>query len=82
MASISQNQMTEEGKKKMFKEWEKAAPTEPQMKGWHGSLMSCADQEGPYYSCPVEDYNDKGFITQIGVAMVRDGIYSEKEWGS
>ncbi len=68
---LSQGQMTEEGKKKMFEIWRVNAPKEPKNGGWFGSLMSCADENGQYYSSPIEDYEENGAIVSIGGAQLR-----------
>ena len=71
MSSVSQGQMTEKGKNEMFAAWESAAPKNPKNGGWFGSLRSCADEDGQYYACHIEDYNDDGAIVQVGGAQVR-----------
>ena len=78
-ATITQQAMTEEGKKAMFAQWEQQAPQNPK-KGWHSSLYTEFNDAGVYcIKSMIEDYDADGCIELIGLAeLTIDGLkYTE-----
>ena len=78
-ATITQQAMTEEGKKAMFAQWGQQAPQNPK-RGWHSSLYTEYNDAGAYcIKAMIEDYDDDNCIELIGLAeLTIDGLkYTE-----
>ena len=78
-ATITQQAMTEEGKKAMFAQWEQQAPQNPKM-GWHSSLYTEFNNAGVYcIKAMIEEYDEDGLIETIGLATleIETGVYTE-----
>ena len=82
-ATVTQNQMTEQGKQEMFAQWEANAPQKPKREdAWFSSLYTEYNTQTGVYciKAMIEEYDDDGLIELVGLAEleIASNKYTEK----